>query len=185
MKIKKLRREVMGKNTVKSNAKNGRKRKSKFKLLKRSMIGGLAFCMVLGALNEYKGTGRKRKEKVFGFVEDEEELLRKAAENAENSDFIDTIDSIDASEIVDSGEGLDIAKTVGGVIKFRCGSEEISAANCEWGFYYSPQDIPVNFYGFGRDSKLEEVGNGYAFSGSYEFYTEKIRDNFWYYSISD
>lgn len=141
-------------------------KKSKLKPLKRGALGGLAFCLALGVLSEYENSGRKRKEKVFGFVEDEEESLRSAAENAAAPEFVKTIDSLDASGLVGIRE-FEIERMDGGVIKFCCGCESISGERHEWGFYYSPDNVPV------------------VFPGEDDFYTEKICDNFWYYSVSE
>lgn len=141
-------------------------KKSKLKPLKRGALGGLAFCLALGALGGYENSGRKRKEKVFGFVADEEESLRSAAENAAAPEFVKTIDRLDTSGIAGGGE-FEIERTDGGVIKFRCGRESISGERHEWGFYYSPDNVPV------------------VFPGEDDFYTEKICDNFWYYSVSE
>ena len=176
---------MMGKAKARRNEKKRRGKKSKLKSLQKGVFSGLAFCLVLGVLAGYDSAGKKRKSRVFDFVADEEEALRKAAENADSVDFVSAIDSIGTLEVSAEGESLDIERESGGVITFRCGSEAVSSASCEWGFYYSPKDTPVNFYDAACDAALMEDGNGYAFSGSYDFYTEKICDNFWYYRISD
>ena len=136
------------------------------KSIKKGVFRGLAFCLVLGALSSYENSGKKRKEKVFGFVADEEENLRSAAKNAEAPEFVKTIDSLDVSGLVGIRE-FEIERMDDGVIKFCCGCENISGERHEWGFYYSPDNVPVDF------------------PGEDDFYTEKICDNFWYYSVSE
>ena len=70
---------MMGKAKARRNEKKRRGKKSKLKSLQKGVFSGLAFCLVLGVLAGYDSAGKKRKSRVFDFVADEEEALRKAA----------------------------------------------------------------------------------------------------------
>ncbi|MBQ2941987.1 MAG: hypothetical protein IJD97_07125 [Clostridia bacterium] len=70
-------------------------------------------------------------------------------------------------------------------IDFYYGGKGIAPSSQEYGFYYTEDDLPKAIWcgvKYCDESLLVEDGNGYSadFQHNY-YYTEKIRDNFYYY----
>ena len=74
----------------------------------------------------------------------------------------------------------------GGIIKFMCVAEGIVTSGVEAGFYYSPDDAPA-YVGWYPNIKLAEDGNGWSWSDGTDnrYYTERICENFYYYTQSN
>lgn len=75
-----------------------------------------------------------------------------------------------------------------GIIIFDCGGEGIVPSGQDYYFYYSPNDIPFAVFG-GRaicdSSEMIPDGKGYKYIVNGDiFYTEKIKDNFYYCKAS-
>lgn len=72
-----------------------------------------------------------------------------------------------------------------GIIVFDCGGKGIAPSSKDYAFYYSIYDKPVAVFD-GRivcePSQMVQKGNGYEYidSGYNIFYTEKIKDNFYF-----
>ncbi len=73
------------------------------------------------------------------------------------------------------------------VIEVYCGGSGMGSATNYYGFYYSPDNQPKTTWcgtDFGDVSSLNIDGNGFSIKYSNDdncYYTEKIRDNFYYY----
>ena len=86
---------------------------------------------------------------------------------------------------------IDCINTVLGTIKssegidFYCGGKGIAPSSQDYGFYYTEDDLPKAIWcgvKYCDDSFLVEDGDGYSTDYQHNYYyTEKIRDNFYYY----
>ena len=98
------------------------------------------------------------------------------------------------NECIESGDFSNIeelkgVKSVTGendVLDVYCGGSGFGSATNYYGFYYSPSNKPlVVWCGHVSDSnRLSPEGKGYSIINSNDdnrYYTEKIRDNFFYY----
>ena len=70
-------------------------------------------------------------------------------------------------------------------VDFYCGGKGIAPSSQDYGFYYTEDDLPKAIWcgvKYCDDSLLVEDGDGYSTDYQYNYYyTEKIRDNFYYY----
>ena len=73
-----------------------------------------------------------------------------------------------------------------GIIKFMCIAEGIVTSSVEAGFYYSPDDAPA-YVGWFPNIRLAEDGDGWSWSDGTDnrYYTERICENFFYYTQSN
>lgn len=78
---------------------------------------------------------------------------------------------------------LRVQTHLNGVIEFECVAEGILTASVDAGFYYSPDDRPC-VVGW-LHGELTEDGNGYSYSDGTDnrYYTERLRENFYYYIV--
>lgn len=73
-----------------------------------------------------------------------------------------------------------------GVVEVYCGGRGFVPSTSYYGFYYSPDDLPLYCWdgiGYYTES-LKPDGKGFSIKYSDDdnsYYTEKIRDNFYYY----
>ena len=73
------------------------------------------------------------------------------------------------------------------VLEFECGGRGFGSGTSYYGFYYSPDDSPYAPFGGSTFCKSEELimdGKGYSCKeekGDNRYYTERIRENFYYY----
>lgn len=74
----------------------------------------------------------------------------------------------------------------GGIIKFMCVAEGIVTSSVEAGFHYSPDGAPA-YVGWFPGIGLTEDGNGWSWSDGMDnrYYTERICENFYYYTESN
>ena len=81
---------------------------------------------------------------------------------------------------------LEVSTYNDGVLKFMCVAEGIVTSSVEAGFYYSPGDTPA-YVGWFSNSKLAEDGDGWSWSDGTDnrYYTERICENFYYYTESN
>ena len=97
------------------------------------------------------------------------------------------ISDVEKGEFTDSKsiEGIESVKEYNGIIDFYCGGKGISVSGFDYGFYYTADDLPkaVEYVSFGEGDSLTPEGDGYCFNKYNYYYTEKIRDNFYYYEI--
>ena len=70
-------------------------------------------------------------------------------------------------------------------VDFYCGGKGIAPSSQDYGFYYTEDDLPKAIWcgvKYCDDSLLVEDGDGYSTDYQHNYYyTEKIRDNFYYY----
>jgi len=99
-------------------------------------------------------------------------------EDVKENDFTDTRKIKGIKEVYSDTDVIDV----------YCGGTGIGSATSYYGFYYSVDDLPKDAWcgsKFGR--ALDELipdGKGFAIKNSNDdnyYYTEKIRDNFYYY----
>lgn len=81
---------------------------------------------------------------------------------------------------------LEVSTYNDGVIKFMCIAEGIVTSSVEAGFYYSPDDTPA-YVGWFPNIRLAEDGDGWSWSDGTDnrYYTERICENFYYYTQSN
>ena len=96
-------------------------------------------------------------------------------EDIKENDFSDTKALEGVEEVYSDGDALQV----------DCGGSGFGSETNYWGFYYSPEDRPL-FVWCGDEwlDPLQEDGNGFSYhesNGDNSYYTEKIRDNFYYY----
>ena len=115
------------------------------------------------------------KKEIFQLVnENYDIILNDIIEN----DFTDTEKLKGIKEVYSDTEVIDV----------YCGGTGIGSATSYYGFYYSPDGLPKDAWrgsNFGRTSdELTPEGKGFAIKNSNDdnyYYTEKIRNNFYYY----
>ena len=114
------------------------------------------------------------KAEIFTLVQENETMLLDCAatENYDRAAALAGIDAIDPHpEYVD----------------FRCGGKGISVSATYYGFYYSPNNQPLDYMSFANGADLVPDGNGWSCTepdGADRYYTEKICDYFYYYESS-
>ena len=114
------------------------------------------------------------KREIFDAVNDNYEII---LEDIKENDFSDT------KKI----EGIQEIYVENGVADVYCGGKGMGSATSYYGFYYTPDDMPRdNWAGkhFGDTGNLKQDGKGFSIKYSDDdnyYYTEKIRDNFYYY----
>ena len=81
---------------------------------------------------------------------------------------------------------LEVSTYNDGVIKFMCVSEGIMTSSVEAGFYYSPDNTPA-YVGWFPNIRLAEAGDGWSWSDGTDnrYFTERICENFYYYTESN
>ena len=87
----------------------------------------------------------------------------------------------------DELEGVrEVSKYNDGIIKFMCVAEGIVTSGVEAGFYYSPDDAPA-YVGWFPNIRLVEDGDGWFWSDGTDnrYYTQRICENFFYYTESN
>lgn len=112
------------------------------------------------------------KEEIFRLVEDNEELLLASVQSGDFSDVV----ALDAR----------ITATAGKVyVDFYCGGRGLSVSGCDYGFYYSEDDLPLVCHSWvNSDDALQAQGKGWykqEADGGDRYYTERIVACFYYY----
>ena len=115
------------------------------------------------------------KKEIFELVNENYAII---VEDVSENDFTDTKKIKGIKEVYSDTDVIDV----------YCGGAGIGSATSYYGFYYSPDDLPKDAWcgsSFGRTSdELNPEGKGFAIKYSNDdncYYTEKIRDNFYYY----
>ncbi len=112
------------------------------------------------------------KEEIFILVNENYELLLSDVVEQDFSDSLNLsrIESVDIAE-----EGID----------FYCGGFGIAPSSHDYGFYYTEDNLPKAIWCgtmYCDTDLLKKDGEGYSTDYQYNrYYTEKIRDNFYYY----
>lgn len=117
-------------------------------------------------------------------------LSKKEIVELVNDNYLIILDDINENDFTDTNN-IDGVKEIyhdSDVIDVYCGGRGIGSATSYYGFYYSPDDLPKDAWcgsSFGRTfDELKPEGKGFAIKYSNDdncYYTEKIRDNFYYY----
>ena len=111
------------------------------------------------------------KKEIFKLVNDNYTII---LDDIKEKDFADTEKLKGVKEVDSDTEIIDV----------YCGVTGLGSATSYYGFYYSPDGLPKCRSEFGRIELLEPDGNGFSikyYEGDNRYYTEKIRDNFYYY----
>ncbi len=112
------------------------------------------------------------KQQIFEIVNDNAQTI---IGDIEEQNFADSmgIEKIEEISILEHG------------IDFYCGGKGIAPSSQDYGFYYTEDDLPKAIWcgvKYCDDSLLVEDGDGYSTDYQHNYYyTEKIRDNFYYY----
>ncbi len=114
------------------------------------------------------------KKEIFKLVNDNYSII---LEDIREKDFTDTEKLNGVQEVYSDTE----------IIDMYCGGSGFGSATSYYGFYYSPDGLPKDSWcgsGFGSPEQLVPDGNGFSIKYSDNdncYYTEKIRENFYYY----
>ena len=82
-------------------------------------------------------------------------------------------------------KGIVRVEVSGNVIEFSCEGKGNAVSGAYYGFYYTDDNLPkVSFlYVLFTERDLVPKDNGYCFDEYDYYYTEKIRDKFYYYEL--
>ena len=112
------------------------------------------------------------KEQIFEIVNDNAQTI---LADIEEQDFTDSMSVGKIEDVSVLEQGVD----------FYCGGKGIAPSSQDYGFYYTEDDLPKAIWcgvKYCDDSLLVEDGDGYSTDYQHNYYyTEKIRDNFYYY----
>ena len=112
------------------------------------------------------------KEQIFEIVNDNAQTI---LTDIEEQDFTDSMNIGKIEDVTVLEQCVD----------FYCGGKGIAPSSQDYGFYYTEDDLPKAIWcgvKYCDDSLLVEDGDGYSTDYQYNYYyTEKIRDNFYYY----
>lgn len=115
------------------------------------------------------------KKEIFELVNENYSII---IEDVSENDFTDTEKIKGVKEVYSDTDVIDV----------YCGGTGIGSATSYYGFYYSADDLPKDAWcgsNFGRTpDELIPEGKGFTIKNSNDdnyYYTEKIRDNFYYY----
>ena len=137
-------------------------------------------CMAAMLMFSACGNRPANKERVLAVFEAQKELICEKI-----SDYI-AGDEVEWNDL----EGvLSVSVLVNDTIEFECIVEGILTSSFQAGFYYSPDDEPayVGWFMFNSLDELVEDGDGYSYSDGTDnrYYTERICENFYYYTESN
>ena len=127
------------------------------------------------------------KDEIFALVNQNDELLNKTvseinSSKSNNSGISSTqkaeVPSLDYSIL----KGLEKITVEDDIIDFSCGGAGIGSSTSYYGFYYSEKDNLTATWCCGGN--VVQEGKGWSWEepdGDNSYYTEKIRDHFYYY----
>ena len=117
----------------------------------------------------------------------DDSLSKKEIFELVNENYTLIIDDINKNDFTDTEKlkGVKEVYSDTDVIDVYCGGTGIAPSSQDYGFYYTEDDLPKAIWcgtKYCDESLLVEDGDGYStdFQHNY-YYTEKIRDNFYYY----
>ena len=152
------------------------KRQKDYEGNKGKTITPAILCMTAMLIFSACGNRPTAKEQVLAVFEEQEELICEKIEDYSAGDEVEW----------DDLEGvLSVSVLVNETIEFECIAEGILTSSFQAGFYYSPDDEPayVGYFMFSSLDELVESGDGFSYSdGDNRYYTERICDNFYYYT---
>lgn len=136
------------------------------------IILGIAILVIAILLVKNIFFDKSIKEQIFEIVNDNTHTI---LADIEEQNFADSMSIGKIEDISVLEQGID----------FYCGGKGIAPSSQDYGFYYTEDDLPKAIWCGSKycdDSLLVEDGDGYStdFQHNY-YYTEKIRDNFYYY----
>lgn len=119
----------------------------------------------------------------------DDSLSKKDIFDLVNENYTIILDDITEQNFFDTSS-IDGVKEIyynNGILDVYCGGKGMGSATSYYGFYYSPDNLPKTSWcgsDFGDVSNLRAERNGFSIRYSNDdngYYTEKIRDNFYYY----
>ena len=136
----------------------------------------VAFILIFSFIVSFTGCRNaelEKKEKIFSLVEENYDAIVTACENGD----IEALYSIDGTELVNVCDGYIIV---------LCAGFGISPSSQDYGFYYSPENLPAAIDCCGEiirySEDLSPEGNGFECTVDYNtFYTEHIKGNIYFY----
>ena len=112
------------------------------------------------------------KQQIFEIVNDNAQTI---LTDIEEHNFTDSMNIGKIEDVTVLEQGVD----------FYCSGKGIVPSSLDYGFYYTEDDLPKAIWcgvKYCDDSLLVEDGDGYSTDYQHNYYyTEKIRDNFYYY----
>ena len=153
------------------------KRQKDYEGNKGKTIMLILLCMTVMFTFSACGNRPTPKEQVLAVFEDQEELICEKIADYGAGDEVEW----------DDLEGvLRVSILVNETIEFECIAEGLMTSSFQAGFYYSPNDEPA-YVGWFVGNKLDELvedGDGYSYSDGTDnrYYTERICENFYYYT---
>ena len=115
---------------------------------------------------------KSHKEQIFEMVNNNAQTL---ISDVAKQDFSESMAIRGIEDVSVLEEGVD----------FYCGGKGIAPSSQDYGFYYTEDDLPKAIWcgvKYCDDSLLVKDGDGYSTDYQHNYYyTEKIRDNFYYY----
>lgn len=153
------------------------KKKKEYERKKGKSIKLIFLCMAVILIFAACGNGPTDKERVLAVFEEQEELIREKIADYVAGDKVEW----------DDLEGvLRVSVLFNKTIEFECIAEGILTSSFQAGFYYSPDDEPayVGWFMYSSLDELVEDGDGYSYSDGTDnrYYTERICENFYYYT---
>ncbi len=125
----------------------------------------LALCLALTGC--YDGLSKKR---IVSLVHENHREIEQAIESGNAKDW-------------NGKKGIrDVTLHDHGFVEFFCAGAGMGPNTSYYGFYYSPDGVPYDFWG--GNEPLTETKNGWKWQeeqGDNTFYTEQITDTFYYY----
>lgn len=137
----------------------------------------IRFCLIVVLVLVLAGCGAKGSKKdIFNFVENNYDVIVAACEKKDSEGLL-AIDGIKEVNIVD------------GYVVVSCIATGIVPSSQYYGFYYSEDNLPVgvdcNQHIVCDTDDLTAKGDGYQYIDyGNVFYTERIKDNIYFYSAS-
>ena len=125
----------------------------------------LALCLVLAGC--YEGLSTKR---IISLVRESHQEIEQAVLNGKAKEW-------------EGKKGIrEVFSHQGGYVEFFCVGAGMGPNTSYYGFYYSPEGEPCDFWG--GNAPLSETESGWEWreeQGDNTFYTEQITDRFFYY----
>ena len=130
------------------------------------------FLMLILGIRVFFHDDSLSKEEIFGVVNSKYEIIMGdiQKENFKETEKIKGIVSVEDNN---------------GIIDFACEGQGNVVSGASYGFYYTEDDLPkVSFlHVLFTEEDLIPEDNGYCFDKYDYYYTEKIRDKFYYYEL--
>lgn len=165
------------------------------------IIIAIILVIILGLLIRIVGRTKISKDKIISYVKDNYEIIdilpleeiKELKYTPDNKSVLHKKEKEIIKKYFDRNTIVDgISAYSNDIFEFSCGATGFLDIGTYYGFYYSRNDIPSNL-GFSSLIILKEIEPGIfewhdekgksKQSKGHSFYTEKIKDNWWYYEM--